>query len=152
MTNELNLIFTQVTDTKGETLTCCMCGKQEVGDNEIKFLKAEITIAVKATVAIAVCGEICKNKLLRSDTAMRNLKVGIRNARTAHRKQALKKMGRRFGVLIFFFLAVACASSKPVVTEHHRTRYKQDPGPYMPEYVMPKKAKKISATGKRKKN
>jgi hypothetical protein len=49
----------------------------------------------------------------------------------------------KLAALVALMLLASCVSSKKV---QHRPRYKQDPGPWMPEYVMPKKARKVKAT------
>lgn len=143
----MELFFESITDAKGEALQCCMCGNVDEIAPETNYLKADITIAVQALVTIYVCGATCKKNLFNSKTAMRNLEEGIRNVRRAHRKQALKKMGRRFGVLIFFFLALACGTQKKV---QHNPRYRQQSLKELNEWLDAEYPRKVVPTGEKK--
>jgi len=98
---------------------CCMCGKK---NEEEGFEKSDITIAAKATVTIYICGERCKRTLLNDKMSMIRLDASVKQARKAHRKWALKKMGRRFGVVILLSMLMCC-TPKAV---QHKPRYRQD--------------------------
>jgi hypothetical protein len=139
---DLILNFKPVEDSKGEMLTCLLCNKIADETTETQYRRADILIAVKVTVTIHVCSVLCEKNLISSKESMARLKHGINIARKQNRIRALKVMGRRFGVLAFFFLAVACAPPHRTRVEH-KPRYRQEQGPY----VMPTKPKKVNATG-----
>jgi len=121
--------------------SCCMCGKV---NEEEGFEKSDITIAVKATVTIYICGSKCKHTLLNDKMSMMRLEASVKQARKAHRKWALKKMGRRFGVVILLAMVMSCAPK----AIQHKPRYRQPNDQYLNTWLDAEFPRKVVPTVK----